>query len=769
MNIQVGESKVWSFLDLIKVHGCGMLKWNDIPLKLKLILYIVLGVSLIMVTTTAIIVSSVTSQEEQLAYQQSIETASNYANQFNADMQSNLAIGRTIADSMEEYDSGDRDEVNAILENLLVENPSLIGTYVAFEPDAFDGKDEEFVGAEGHDDTGRFIPYWTRIGGQLHLEPLLDYETLDYYQLPKRTQADTLTEPYLYQGELIVSYVSPVIRDEEFIGIGGVDVSLNYIDEDVSKVRIFDTGYAFTASNTGIFLTHPVNKEWIGTKTLQEFDDPAISTMAEDIRAGEGGHVETIDPTTGKEVILFYEPVKTGNYSFVLVTPNEEVFAGVTSLRNKLLVISAISIVFMAIVAYLIALSITKPIDKIVDDFKHISRDAVNGKLDSRADTDVEVDFKGIPSGLDEILDAVIKPIREAIRVSNALSEGQLDTRVEMDVHGEFKEFGDTLDNFAIELNNIIKDVNSVLTSMQNEDFTRKVQVQGDGDFGILTDGIENTRVSLDEATTQRKKAEEVLRKYADDLSEANLELKSYSLELSKANEELKSLDRMKNDFLSNVSHELKTPLVSIIGYTKLIDKGALGDINDKQKKALDTIIRNSDRLRRLVDSLLHMSMAQAKTIRYKFGDVSIPEIVDDAILDMTPMIESKGLSIEKKVSAGLSFIHGDRDKLTDMLTNLIDNAIKFTSSGGKITIYAFEEAKSAHLVVKDTGIGIPEGLISTLFQKFYQIDASTTRKYGGTGLGLYICKNIVDVHDGQIWIESEEGVGTEVHVRLPR
>ena len=745
-----------------------MLNWNDIPLKIKLILYIVLGVSLVLVLTTAVIISTVTSQEEQLAYQQSIEMSSNYANQFNADMQSNLAIGRTIADSMEEYDSGNRDEVNDILKNLLEENPNLIGTYVAYEPDAFDGRDVDFANTEGHDTTGRFIPYWTKIGGPLHLEPLLDYETLDYYQIPKNTKEVVLTEPYLYQGELIVSYVSPVIKEEEFVGIGGVDVSLNYIDEDVSTVTAFETGYAFTTSNTGIFLSHPVNKDWIGEMTLHDLDNPEISSMADDILTGKGGHIETIDPTTGKEVIMFYQPVETGNYSFVLVTPKEEVLAGVTSLRNRLMVISAISIVFMAVVAYLIALSITRPIDKIVDDFKQISEDAVDGKLDSRADTDVEVDFKGIPLGVNEILDAVIKPIREAIRVSNALAEGELDTRVEMDVRGEFKEFGDTLDNFAIELNNIIKDVNAVLDTIQNENFSRQVQVHGDGDFGILTDGIEKTRISLDEATTQREKAEDALRKYAGDLTEANEELKKYSDDLTKANEELKSLDKMKDEFLSNISHELKTPLVSIIGYTELIDEEELGDINDKQRDALDTIIRNSERLRRLVDSLLYMSMAQAGTVEYEFGDVSISGIIDDAILDMKPLIENKGLSIGKEVHTELPLIRGDKDKLTDMLTNLIDNSIKFTPSGGKITLSAFAEDDNIHITVADTGIGISKELIPNLFQKFYQIDASTTRKYGGTGLGLYICRNIVDVHKGRIWVESEENIGTKVHLVLP-
>ncbi len=245
-------------------------------------------------------------------------------------------------------------------------------------------------------------------------------------------------------------------------------------------------------------------------------------------------------------------------------------------------------------------------------------------------------------------------------------------------------------------------------------------------------------------------------------------ELKNYADELSKANEELRSLDKMKNEFLSNISHELKTPLVSIIGYTKLIDGESVGTVNDKQKKALGTVIRNSERLRHLIESLLYMSKAQYGNVEYTFDRVSISEIIDDAIVDLKLMADNKGLTIEKQVPGDLPLINGDKDKLANMLNSLVDNAIKFTNSGGKITLTASEEDGNLHITVNDTGIGIAKEFRSNLFKKFYQIDSSTTRRYGGTGLGLYISKHIVEVHNGKIWIESEEDVGTTVHVSIP-
>ncbi len=496
--------------------------FSNTPLRTKMIVYTVLGVFLILTASTAVIISTVTTQEEKLAYQQSVEMASNYANQFDADMKANLAIARTISTIMESYETADRDEALLILENLLRDNPHLLGTYVAFEPDAFDGKDAEYTNSPAHDETGRFVPYWNKMNGTASVAPLLHYDSSDYYQLPKATEKDVLTEPYFYEGVFMVSYVSPIMKDGEFAGIGGVDVSLEYVDEVVSKVRTFDTGYAFMVSNSGVILSHPTHKDWIGKKDLYDFGGEELKKASRDIKNGIGGHLETADPTTGKTVILFYEPVETGDFAFVLVVPKEEMLAGVADLRERLLIISAVSILFMAALAYMIARSVTEPINRIVKDFKSIAEDAVKGELGVRADTDVEIDFQEIPKGLNEILNAVVIPIRETMRVTNALAKGELKERVNVDVQGEFRELEDTLDKFSETLNMIIDDSNAVLKAFQHNNFKRPIQVKGQGDFKLLTDGIEETRLVLDRVTTQRREAEKSLLEYARKLEHSN-------------------------------------------------------------------------------------------------------------------------------------------------------------------------------------------------------------------------------------------------------
>lgn len=245
-------------------------------------------------------------------------------------------------------------------------------------------------------------------------------------------------------------------------------------------------------------------------------------------------------------------------------------------------------------------------------------------------------------------------------------------------------------------------------------------------------------------------------------------ERKKKEVELAKAYEKLKSMDKMKDEFLSNLSHELKTPLISIKGYSELLDEGILGSLNDKQKKAMDAIVRNSARLKRLIDSLLFLNIVNAGKAKYKFDAVSLKELLDQILYSLDPQIKQSRIKIDCNVSSCEPMIRADQDYMPQVLLHIIENSIKFTAAGGSIFINVMRESDRLHMRVKDTGIGIPQAQLSEIFKKFYQIDGSMTRRYGGTGLGLYICKTIIDAHGGQIWIESEERVGTTVHITFP-
>ena len=672
------------------------MKLENKSLKFKLILYIVTGTLLVLAASTAMTISTVTAQEEELAYKQSIEMARNYANDFNGDMKANRAIAKTIAVSMGSYESMSRDEANNMIYNLLVENPHLVGTYLAYEEDAFDGNDELYVNSQGHDSTGRFIPYWNRISGLITLDPLLNYETLDYYQLPKRTEDEVITEPYYYEGLFIVSYVFPIMKDGEFRGIGGVDVSLNHLDEDISEVKAFDTGYAFMTGNTGIFLSHPTKKDWIGERTLYDLGIEEFSRTADDIKKGKSGHVETIDPITGEEIVMFYEPVRTGNFSFVLVIPKDEILAGVNTLSNKLLHISLAAIIFMAGISYLIALSFTRPIKEIVSDFKSISNDAVRGKLDSRAETDVESDFKEIPMGLNEILDTVITPIRDTIKLTNALARGELSERSNLKVHGEFRHLASTLDNFAILLDTIIKDSNQVLTAVQKNDFSRKVQVYGDGDFLILTEGIEKTRETLSRMIDERKKIEEIRKKEIHHRIKNNLQVISSLLDLES--------DKFEEEEVTEAFKESQNRVISM----------AL--VHEELYRSQDMeSIDFSDYLMKLVNELSYSYSVNKECIKVKMN-------VDTTFLDMDTAIPL-GMIVNELVSNSFKHAFKQREE-------------------GEIYVDLSLKDGDLRLTVRDNGVGFPEN-----------IDIAET-----DSLGLQLVTTLTSQIGGTIELERKEG-----------
>jgi two-component sensor histidine kinase len=677
------------------------MEWKNISLKVKLILYIVVGTLLVLIASTAMTISTVTSQEEDLAYKQATEMARNYANNFNGDMERNKAIAETIAVSVGSYDSINREETNNMLYNLLVQHPHLLGTYIAYEPDAFDGQDHLFVNSSGHDATGRFIPYWNKINGPIRLDPLLEYNTLDYYQLPKKTESDVLTEPYYYEGVFIVSYVSPIIKNGEFVGIGGVDVSLNYLDDTISTVKAFDSGYAFMTGNTGILVSHPFNKDWIGEKTLYDFDIPEISRAADDIREGKSGNVKTVDPNTGKTVIMFYEPIRTGNFSFILVVPEDEIFAGVTTLSDKLLEISLISLIFMAGVSYLIALSFTEPIKNIVSDFKNISKDAVTGKLDSRAKTDVQKDFKEIPMGLNEILDSVMAPVRDTIRLTNALAKGELGERSNLNVKGEFRQLANTLDDFAESLDTIIKDSSEVLSAVQNNDFSRQVTVYGEGDFRILTEGIEKTRKTLSEMIQEREKLEEIRKKEIHHRIKNNLQVISSLLDLES--------DKFNDESVIEAFKESQNRVISM----------AL--VHEELYRSQDMeSIDFSDYLMKLVNELSYSYIIEKESIKIKTN-------VETVFLDMDTAIPL-GMIVNELISNSFkhAFSPGEKGEIH----------VNLSLNNGKLL-----------LAVGDNGTGFPEHV------NFRETDS----------LGLQLVTTLISQIGGILELERDGGTSFRI------
>lgn len=230
-----------------------------------------------------------------------------------------------------------------------------------------------------------------------------------------------------------------------------------------------------------------------------------------------------------------------------------------------------------------------------------------------------------------------------------------------------------------------------------------------------------------------------------------------------------KEIDRMKSNFLSVVSHELRTPLHSIKGFVDIILMGKTGEINDLQRDFLTTVKESTTNLQRLIDDLLEFSRMEAGQIKLKPQMISVYEVADKVVEQMGPLAAEGKLKLVNAVPKDIALVEADPLRIEQVLTNLVSNAIKFTLPEGSVSILAMDLGEQLRISVQDTGIGIPEEEQAKIFQRFYQVDSSATRSYRGTGLGLTICKFIVEYHHGKIWVESEPGHGSTFHFLLPK
>lgn len=253
------------------------------------------------------------------------------------------------------------------------------------------------------------------------------------------------------------------------------------------------------------------------------------------------------------------------------------------------------------------------------------------------------------------------------------------------------------------------------------------------------------------------------------DLKMTETALKTSTKELEKAYDDLQSLDKLKDDFLSNLRHELNTPLTSIKGFSELLYDGTLGPLTDGQMGAIEKVVNKSHSLQRLIDSLLFASSSQDGNVKYHFEDLFLNDMFNTVIQQISVKSNEKNISISSILDQDNLVISGDSDYLPRVFFNLLDNAVKFTPDNGNVNISVKCGNDKIRITVEDNGIGIPEESMKNLFQKFYQIDSSSTRSYGGNGLGLYISKVIVEDHGGRIWMESEKELGTKVYVELPK
>ena len=257
------------------------------------------------------------------------------------------------------------------------------------------------------------------------------------------------------------------------------------------------------------------------------------------------------------------------------------------------------------------------------------------------------------------------------------------------------------------------------------------------------------------------QKATEELYKRNLELANLYKELARLNTELGDANEKLKGLDKLKTEFLSLASHQLRSPLTAIKGYTSMLLDGSFGNVNDQQKEAIDRVFQSTNHLTQVVEDLLNVTKIEQGGMKYEMADFDIEKAVVELTRDLSITAEKKGLKLSFETDRHAPYtVYGDMEKIRQVILNLIDNSIKYTKEG-TIKVALAKHDGFILFSVTDTGMGIPPAIKSELFQKFSRGEGGKVNT-GGSGLGLYLAKIIIEAHKGRVWAESEgEGKGS--------
>ncbi|OLS02504.1 methyl-accepting chemotaxis protein [Tissierella creatinophila] len=354
-------------------------------LKTKNVLMILLPVSLISSLIVSMIIYDVYQSQKRNSTLLIQAIAKDYANSMKLELEKPLFSVRGIADVLEDLVSegaADRDVINAVLANTLKDNDNLFAAWACFEPNAFDGKDEQYVGKKGHDSTGRFVPYWHRDGEGLDFEALKGYTVEgegDYYLQAFKSGEETVVEPYYYdagESQVLMSTIAvPIIINGKTVGVVGVDILFDRLQEVGDGIKLYKTGYGRLISSEGLVVTHP-DKSTIG-EPAGEFVTGDAEKVFKKIKQKEVFTENVYSKVHNKKVLKSFAPISIGDtgtiWSFSTVVPQEEVFAELYSIMLRIAIISIIGLGIIAAVIYKVSSDIVNPITYITDRLKEIA------------------------------------------------------------------------------------------------------------------------------------------------------------------------------------------------------------------------------------------------------------------------------------------------------------------------------------------------------------------------------------------------------------
>ena len=715
--------------------------FTNFSLRTK-IFFLVTGVVLVsFAVLTAIVSNRAFEMAKWDAFSLAHEAAEKYQNEIRAELQGARITAETLAtvfETLKDLDLTDRTMMNDILKNALRKKEYITAFCIAYDPDALDGKDKEYAGVKPiYDDTGRYAPYWNKLGDNIDVEPLPVIDSEDWYIQPKTTLHEYITDPYLYplQGRdvMLASLIFPIIHQEKFIGIISSDIVLDKLQEMVSKVNPNNKeGYTGIFSHAGSIVAHS-DKAFLA-KDIAEWQAYRMltlnhSTIGPAIKAaGEYHAAHPVKDADDEEEVKQHantgeliERMKKYATDFDASTLDQALF-------NPDLALAM--------------LEVDPPRLKYAVELKEAIKEGKPYIYNSRYfyTAHIPIRFSEVTAPWSV---AVSMPMAHILNKANGIR------------------------NYVIVASLIAVCVIAVMLFIVAGNVTRPI-LKLANTAEILGAGNFDTAVPIIKSKDEIGALSTAFRFMVGEINTLIKELQANAKTLEEKNVYLNRLNDLKDEFLANTSHELRTPINGIIGIVESMIDGATGGLSDEQKYNLAIVANSGKRLSNLVNDILDFTKLKNNDIVLQLKPLDLKVIVDTVIVLSRPLIKGKDLTLVSAIADSLPSIQADENRMQQILYNLIGNAVKFTESG-KIVVSATVTNGKVAVSVQDTGIGIAEDKFDKIFESFEQADGSTARLYGGTGLGLSITKKIVELHGGTIHVDSTLGKGSRFTFTIPQ
>ncbi|MFA6449055.1 MAG: ATP-binding protein [bacterium] len=539
---------------------------------------------------------------------------------------------------------------------------------------------------------------------------------------------------------------SPVFVNKKFNGSVATVVKLEKMTSlFLQNTRAGKNGYAWMVDDDGTIIYHP-NSKYIGQKLSDTnlFNKETRNVLKLSVWRGAPAAIHLGD------TLFAMSPFQIGDrtWTVLIATPYSDISTPInTHTRNTWLV--TISVLMMMYLGGYVLMRARSDANRLERD-KNLLEEKVGLEEELRLGRDrLDTIIKTIPSGLFTI------DREHVIRSWNLTAERVTGYSAE-DVIGKncADVFGETCDRACLMFDpgTPEKPLLGRECSMTTKD-GRQITLSKNLDLIRDPDGHAVMGLESFIDITASKRAEEQ---------------RINSIALEKEIEHLRKMDEVKTNFLSMVSHELRTPLSVMLGNLSMAEKGKYGDLPEKFRERLKVVMRRGWQLNDLIDNLLDLAKIESGRVELDKQPLEVPDAVERLLVEFQEGIEEKQLRVSVSCEDDAKTIIADKNMFRHLLANLVSNAVKFTPAGGSIAISTRSRNNHVVLTVKDSGIGIPENEQPKIFDRFYQVDNTSTRQYGGTGLGLAIVKEIAQVHNASIEIESVEGEGAEIRVVFP-